>query len=121
MLCRTINPMFSLIRTPHSATRILLCHLVFGIWCLRPAHAFPLALDLGAAGKTAERPVPFADLNGVPVAGQTLSLDFTFAPGQFVRLFSATHLFDADLRLDTDYGPYGFVGFAHGTGYLLDQ
>jgi len=62
----------------------------------------------------------FTDLNGTPLVGQTMSLDFMFTNGNFVRLFTVTQpLFDVSLQLQTS--GVGFVGFLSGTGYLLDQ
>jgi hypothetical protein len=46
-----------------------------------------------------------------------LSLDFSFANNQFVRLFTVTTSFDAALALETNGS--GLVGFLKGTGYLI--
>jgi hypothetical protein len=52
--------------------------------------------------------------------GQTLSLDFTFSHGEFVRLFTVTsNPFVALLKLQTNSA--GMVDFLSGTGFLVDQ
>jgi len=59
-------------------------------------------------------------MNGTALQGQTLSLDFTFSNGEFVRLFTITSTpFVALLKLQTD-SP-GMVDFLSGTGFLVDQ
>lgn len=45
------------------------------------------AIDLAQHG------IPFSDLNGTLLQGQTLSVDFVFSAGEFVRLFTDTNVF----------------------------
>lgn len=80
-----------------------------------------IEIDLGNAGTLHRRvEVPFSDLNGTGLAGQTLSLDFEFGNGEFVRLFSATNkTFACLVTLQSNVGDY--AGFLNGTGYLLDD
>jgi hypothetical protein len=62
----------------------------------------------------------FAALNGIALQGQTLSLDFSFSNGEFVRLFSITSdSFQVQISLQTS--GMGQVGFLSGTGFLFDQ
>lgn len=86
------------------------------------AEALNIEIDLGPPGVISTPPgitVPFADLNGVALSGQTLSLEFTFKNGQFVRLFTVTNSqFVALVSLQTD--AFGVAGFLEGTGYLVD-
>jgi len=84
-----------------------------------PARATTIQVGLGPSGIFTDVDVPFSDLNGVSLSGQTLSLDFIFSPGQFVRLFSVTSDLEVSLKLQTN-SP-GLVGFLSGTGFLSDQ
>jgi hypothetical protein len=53
------------------------------------------------------------------LTGQSLSLDFTFADNEFVRLFSITSpLFSAEIDLHTNGA--GNLGDLQGTGHLVD-
>ena len=62
----------------------------------------------------------FAALDGIALQGQTLSLDFSFLSGKFVRLFSITdNSFSAQIVVQTS--GLGQVGFLSGTGFLFDQ
>src|SRR5207237_8986639 len=68
---------------------------------------------------TQTRPSPFDELNGTQLAGQTLSLDFSFAGDQFVRISKTTSsAFDVDLALHTNGS--SLLGFLDGTGYLTN-
>jgi hypothetical protein len=80
-----------------------------------------IGIDLGSAPAIiTHTSTGFNNLNGTALTGQTLSLDFTFTTGEFVRLFTVTSFsFASLLDLRTDAG--AFVGFADGTGYLVDQ
>ncbi len=84
-------------------------------------EAMPISINLGSAPNiTSHVTASFSDLNGTPLQGQTLSLDFLFAGGQFARLFSVTNpSFAALITLHTSGA--GVVGFLDGTGSLLDQ
>jgi len=84
-----------------------------------PAQATTIQVGLGSSGIFTDLDVPFSDLNGVSLSGQTLSLDFIFSPGQFVRLFSVTSDLDVALKLQTNFS--GVVGLVSGTGFLSDQ
>ena len=81
-------------------------------------------IDLGPPAlytNTQLGPIAFADLNGTPVNGSTLSLNVLFSSGEFVRLFSdTTPSFDVSLRLRTDAGTFpGFV--TNASAYLIAQ
>jgi hypothetical protein len=88
---------------------------------LGSAQATTIDLDLGASPKVSAKVVTSVDaLDGTLLQGQTLSLDFTFSHGEFVRLFSITSKpFTALLKLQTDAS--GMVDFLDGTGFLVDQ
>ena len=90
-------------------------------FCLPSAHATHIDISLGASPNvTSDVAASFAALNGVALQGQTLSLDFFFSNGAFVRLFSITSdSFHAQLTLQTS--GMGQVGFLSGTGFLFDQ
>ena len=85
------------------------------------ARATTIDLDLGAPPHvTSNVTNSFDALNGIGLHGQTLSLDFRFSHGEFVRLFSVTsNPFMALLTLQTNGS--GEVGFLKGTGFLVDQ
>jgi hypothetical protein len=77
-------------------------------------RATSIQIDLGPPAfykNTQLGPLSFSDLNGIPVNGSTLSLNFLFTGGEFVRLFSnTTKSFDIGLALQTDAGTFpGFV------------
>ena len=85
------------------------------------AGATSINVDLGASPNiTSDHGASFTDIAGTALQGQTLSLDFFFLNGKFVRLFSATsNTFDILITLQTNGA--GQVGFLDGTGYLFDQ
>lgn len=83
-------------------------------------QAVPIQIDLGAPGTySLDTTVPFNNLNGTALLGQSLSVDFVFANSQFVRLFTVTTSFSVLVALQTDGS--GLVGFLTGTGYLTDS
>src|SRR5438477_8597415 len=85
------------------------------------AQATTIALDLGTPPRvTSNVTNSFDALNGIALQGQTLSLDFTFSHGEFVRLFTVTSTsFVALLKLQTSSSSE--VDFLSGTGFLVDQ
>src|SRR5438477_1021438 len=85
------------------------------------ARATTIDLDLGPPPHvTSNVANSFDALNGIGLHGQTLSLDFRFSHGEFVRLFTVTsNPFVALLKLQTNSS--GTVDFLHGTGFLVDQ
>jgi len=86
----------------------------------RSAAATTIWLNLGPSMVTSNVNTSVDVLNGTTLQGQTLSLDFQFLNGKFVRLFSITSdSFLTLLRLQTNGS--GTVGFLDGTGYLIDQ
>jgi len=107
-----------LTRSKHAlATGLIVCGALFP----PAARAIAISLDLGPSGKiTSELNTSFNTLNGVALAGQNVSLDFTFTNAEFVRLFTATsESFSTLISLQTD--GTGLVGFLDGTGFLADQ
>ena len=85
------------------------------------ARATTIDLDLGTPPHVTSKVTnSFDAMNGTALQGQTLSLDFTFSHGEFVRLFTVTSSpFVALLKLQTN-SP-GMVDFLSGTGFLVDQ
>ena len=85
------------------------------------ARATTINLDLGARHHVTWKVTnSFAALNGTDLQGQTLSLDFTFSHGEFVRLFTITNnSFVALLKLQTNSSD--MVDFLNGTGFLVDK
>ena len=85
------------------------------------ARGTTISLDLGTPPRvTSQVTNSFDALNGTALQGQTLSLDFTFSHGEFVRLFTATPApFVALLKLQTSSSSQ--VDFLSGTGFLVDQ
>jgi hypothetical protein len=85
------------------------------------ARATTIDLDLGGSPHVTSKVTnSFAALDGITLRGQTLSLDFRFSHGKFVRLFSITsNPFVGLLKLQTD-SP-GVLDFLNGTGFLVDQ
>src|SRR2546422_11303818 len=83
-------------------------------------QAIAIQIDLGNPGSLSfDQTVAFDGLNGTSLLGQSLSVDFTFANQEFVRLFTVTsNSFIALLNLQTDGS--GLVGLLQRTGYLFD-
>jgi len=85
------------------------------------ANAIPITVNLGPPvhQTTQTSPSSFDELNGTQLAGQTLSLDFSFVEDQFVRIFKTTSsTLDVDLALHTNGS--SLLGFLDGTGYLTN-
>jgi hypothetical protein len=85
------------------------------------ANAVLISADLGPPHTITYQTSPssFDALQGTPLDGQTLSLDFSFSNGEYVRIFNVTSwTFDASVKLQTDGS--GLLGFLDGTGYLVD-
>jgi hypothetical protein len=85
------------------------------------ANAIPITVNLGPPilQTTQTGPSSFDELNGTPLAGQTLSLDFSFVEDQFVRISKTTSSkLDVDLALHTNGS--SLLGFLDGTGYLTN-
>src|SRR5256885_16465205 len=79
-----------------------------------------IPINLGPPGTLAtDTTISFSDLNGTGLVGQNLSVDFVFTSSEFVRLFTATTDFSVSMTLQTSSS--SFVGFLHGTGYLIDS
>jgi hypothetical protein len=77
-----------------------------------------VGIDLGDSRRVAfDTIIPFSDLNGTSLLGQSESLDFLFSEDKFVRLFSVTTAYSVLLVLQTNGG--GLVGYLDGTGFLL--
>lgn len=90
-------------------------------FCAGRAGATTISIDLGASPNiTSDHGASFNGLAGTSLAGQTLSIDFSFANGKFVRLFSVTSN-DFDILVSLQTNGAGQVGFLDGTGYLFDQ
>lgn len=84
-----------------------------------PVQAIVIDIDPGKSGQLLnEIVIPFDQLAGTSLLGQSLSLDLLFDQGQFARLFTVTTDYTAGLRLRT--GGSGLVGFLNGTACLLD-
>jgi hypothetical protein len=92
-----------------------------GLGTVGSARATTIDLDLGDSPHiTSKVADSFAALDGIALQGQTLSLDFRFSRGEFVRLFTITSdPFVALLKLQTN-SP-GMVGFLSGTGFLVGK
>jgi hypothetical protein len=86
-----------------------------------PAQATTIDLNLGVSPHVTSKVTnSFAALDGIALQGQTLSLDFTFSHGKFVRLFTITsNPFVCLLKLQTN-SPV-MLDFLNGTGFLVDQ
>lgn len=85
-----------------------------------------IQINVGAPGtRSSDTIIPFSDLNGTALLGQSLSADFRFANSEFVRLFTVTTAFSVSMTLQTSSS--SFVGFLHGTkaqplqGFLTDS
>ena len=89
--------------------------------CSGQAKAIPIWIDLGPSPSLKSHTSnPFDGLDGLSLAGQTLSINFRFTNSEFARLFSVTsRSFKSLLTLQTNGS--GVVGFLHGTGFLVDQ
>src|SRR6266446_10252483 len=85
------------------------------------ARATTIDLDLETSPHISSEVVDSFDVfDGKHLQRQTLSLDFTFSHGEFVRLFTITSSpFMALLKLQTNSS--GTVDFLHGTGFLVDE
>jgi VPDSG-CTERM motif len=85
------------------------------------AKANPIWIDLGPSPSLKSHTSdPFNALDGISLAGQTLSINVRFTNSEFVRLFTVTsRSFKSLLTLQTNGS--GVVGFLHGTGFLVDQ
>jgi hypothetical protein len=94
---------------------------VLSLGAIGSAQAITIDLDLGTPPHvTSSVTNSFDALNGIGLHGQTLSLDFRFSHGEFVRLFTVTsNPFVALLKLQTNSS--GTLDFLHGTGFLVDQ
>jgi hypothetical protein len=98
--------------------------LLLAVWSqvsVPQAKAITIDLDLGTSPHVTSKVTnSFDAMNGTALQGQTLSLDFTFSNGEFVRLFTVTsNAFVALLKLQTNSS--GMVDFLSGTGFLVDQ
>ena len=85
------------------------------------ANAVLISADLGSPHTITSQTLPssFDALQGTLLNGQSVSLDVSFSNSEFVRIFSVTSwTFDASIKLQTNVT--GFLGFLHGTGYLVD-
>jgi hypothetical protein len=94
---------------------------LLGFAALANAEAVTIPIDMTIPPAiTSQVPdVPFQELNGTQLTGQTLPLDFTFSNGEFVRLFTITSFsFEALISLQTNSS--NAPGFRGGTGYLID-
>jgi hypothetical protein len=86
----------------------------------RPVAAATIVVDPGPIGPAPpELDIQFDDLDGTPVNGQSLSLDFMFADGTWIFTTSDSH--GVLLLLQTsNVGPFIDTGLP-GTGYFLDE
>jgi hypothetical protein len=94
-----------------------------GLLCLflQGVKTYAIEVSLGSPHTiTSQTPLsPFNALNGTPLDGQSLSVDFSFSNNEFARIFTVTSAdFQASIKLQTN--SMGFVGFLDGTGYLID-
>jgi hypothetical protein len=88
---------------------------------IQVANAAPIEVSLGPPHTVTSEtpPSPFDALNGTPLGGQNLSVDFSFSNNEFARIFTVTSTsFEALIKLQTNGS--GLVGFLGGTGYLID-
>jgi hypothetical protein len=103
--------------------RILVFTLLIACLQFYTGHAGATSINIGLGASpniTSDYEASFTDITGTGLQGQTLSLDFLFLNGKFVRLFNATsNTFDILITLQTSGA--GQVGFLDGTGYLFDQ
>ena len=87
-------------------------------------NATSIPINLGPPRVTPFFGAPFSELNGVPLDGQSLSLNFVFTDN-FIRLlppgsFPQTGQ-DFDIALILDTNAKGLPGFASGAGFIFDQ
>ncbi len=94
---------------------------VLMLWPTQGARATVIGINPGPAPTIASQAeVSFDDLDGTALLGQSMSLDFLWSGGKFIRLFSSTNpSFAALLTLQTSGS--GLVGFLDGTAFLVDQ
>jgi len=79
-----------------------------------------VTINLGSPSTLAtDTTISFSDLNGTPLVGQNLSVDFVFTSSEFVRLFTVTTDFSVFMTLQTSSS--SSVGLLSGTGYLTDS
>src|SRR5437016_14539494 len=84
-------------------------------------YATTITIDLGPPGRvTGEKIVSFSNLNGLPLSGQTLSLDLVFSDNGFVRLFKSTNSTFLLLPMLDVFGA-GTINNPTGGGYLFDK
>lgn len=106
----------------HSGRLLSSAIVVLGLTAAGSMYAGPIEIDLGPPNKITSdlSELPFDALNGTPIGGETMSIDFTIANSQFVRLFTKTSpLFQVLITLRTNgTNPDDFL---HGTGYLVDS
>jgi hypothetical protein len=109
----------NLCRLPNRKCGFVALGLCLVAWSI--SDATPILIDIGPSPNiTTHVGTTFNDLNGTPLQGQTLSLDFLFTNGEFARLFSVTDSqFAVLITLNTTGS--GMVGFPGGMGSLLDQ
>jgi hypothetical protein len=101
------------------ARAVILAGLLFSF--VQVANAAPIEVSLGPPHTVTSQtpPSPFDGLNGTPLDGQNLAVDFSFSNNEFARVFTVTTPdFMASIKLQTN--SLGFVGFLQGTGYLID-
>jgi len=104
----------------------LLVAAMLGLAGAGQLHGTAIDINLGPPGvltgiNAQLGPISFSDLNGTPVNGSSLSLDFSFTNNEFVRLFSnTTPFFEVGLTLLTNAGTDPGV-VVNGTAYLVDQ
>ena len=111
-----LRPLLS--RLP-SARALILALASLEVLAAERGQAVVIPIDLGTPGLSFDTTVPFLDLNGTALQGQTLSLDFTFTNNHFVRLFTVTNSFSAFVTLATKAS--GLAGFLEGTGFLVND
>jgi hypothetical protein len=94
------------------------------------ASAYTISIDLGPTGVITSGSVPtnpsimlsfsLDDFNGIPLDGESITLDILFSNDKFIRIFTSSPQIDLGLVFDTNAGGYpGFFG--PGTGCLIDE
>ena len=83
--------------------------------------ALSIELELGPHGSYVERSYEFSALDGIALAGQSVSLDFSFVGREFLRVYSITDLSDFMVMLDFQTAAVGYPGFlgASSSGYVV--